>query len=119
LALFLHIPDGETNMDVLAQSMESYRVEVSGWDASDTFFVEKTTLEWGHEAHKTISLRSTLREGSVVFVRLLPSIGNENHFLIAYLAVQVEEKESTGRTRAGLVQLQPRGSCKEPALAFH
>jgi hypothetical protein len=106
-------------MDVLAQSVESYRVEVSGWDASYAFFVEKTTLEWGQEAHKTISLSSTLREGCVVFVRLLPSLANENHFLIAYMAVQVEEEESSGRTRVGLVQLRPRASCKEPTLAFH
>jgi hypothetical protein len=106
-------------MDVLVQLVESYRVEVSGWDASGAFFVEKTMLEWGHESHKTISLCSTLREGSVVFVRLLPSLGNESHFLIAYLAIHVEAEDSNGRTRSGLVQVHPRSSCRGPALAFH
>jgi hypothetical protein len=57
----------------LSQEMtdiSSYHVEVSGWDASDAFFVEKTTLDWSGGDKKEISLRSTLCEGRVVFVRL-------------------------------------------------
>lgn len=53
------------------ENTNSYRVEVSGWDASEKFFVEKTALTWGGDEKKEINLRSSLREGSVVFVHLL------------------------------------------------
>ena len=35
-----------------------YRVEVSGWDKSQTFFVEKSELEWNEESGKHVTLSS-------------------------------------------------------------
>lgn len=47
-----------------------YRVEVSGWDKSQTFFVEKSELECeGSSKHVTLS--SALPDGSVVFLKLI------------------------------------------------
>lgn len=92
-----------------------YRVEVSGWDASENFFVEKTGLEWNQEANKEVLLRSSLREGSVVFVRLLQAFGrgNTNAFPIAYQAVKVLPKDTRGQIRVYLEQLRPRETFKE------
>jgi len=102
-------------MEVLAQAIKCYRVEVSGWDARDNFFVEKTTLEWGHGAEIAIRLRSALREGCMLFVRLLSSVSSENHCPITYLAARIEESESTGLKRVGLVPLRPNISSGENA----
>jgi hypothetical protein len=93
----------------------SYRVEVSGWDARENFFVEKTFLEWSREERKEVSLRSPLREGCVVFVRLLQPLTNGNNFPIAYQAVGVTSKEPSGNVRVRLAQLRPRASFKETA----
>jgi hypothetical protein len=48
-----------------------YRVEVSGWDKSQTFFVEKSELEWNEESGKHVTLSSAVPDGSVVFLRLI------------------------------------------------
>ena len=58
-------------MDVETGAMADSRVEVSGWDRSENFFVEKTTLDWNQEGDKDLALRAEVREGSVLFVRLL------------------------------------------------
>ena len=97
----------------------SYRVEVSGWDAMENFFVEKTTLDWGREENKEISLRSPLRQGSVVFVRLLQPLANSNSFPIAYQAVDVASNDSTGTMRIHLAQLRPRVPYRETAQPLH
>jgi hypothetical protein len=38
--------------DVTVNGEDTYRVEVSGWDAKENFFVEKTTLEWKPEGQE-------------------------------------------------------------------
>jgi hypothetical protein len=67
----------------------SYRVEVSGWDASENFFVEKTTLVWRGEERKEISLNARVRPGCVLFVRLLQPTAVVNNIPIAYEAANV------------------------------
>jgi hypothetical protein len=97
-----------------------YRVEVSGWDAKETFFVEKTLLEWEGEGKKEITLRNSLREGAVIFVRLLQIVATSNNFPIAYQAIAIGEKDSSGRRRVGLERLRPRAAYKETFnLAFN
>lgn len=91
----------------------SYRVEVSGWDARENFFVEKTLLEWSVAEKKEISLRAALRQGCVVFVRLLQPIAIGNNFPVAYQAVGVTAKDPSGNTRVRLAQLRPRASFRE------
>ncbi|HKS80561.1 MAG TPA: hypothetical protein VJR23_03575 [Candidatus Acidoferrales bacterium] len=92
---------------------ESYRVEVSGWDASENFFVEKTILDWTSEESKEVLLHSALREGSVVFMRLLQPMSGSNNFPLAYQAVNVKPKDSTGKARVSLAQLRPKASRKD------
>ena len=88
----------------------SYRVEVSGWDASENFFVEKTTLDWDRETRQEVSLRSILREGCVLFVRLLHPLDNTDNFPIAYQAVKVTAKGRSGWSRVRLAQLRPHAT---------
>ncbi len=94
--------------------ISSYHVEVSGWDASDAFFVEKTTLDWSGGDKKEISLWPTLRENAVVFVRLLQEFGKTDSFPIAYRAASVEAGEN-GRTLVQLARLHPQAPFKETA----
>lgn len=102
-------------MDFQPEVPANYPVEVSGWDASENFFVEKTALEWEGKLTKEIVLRTLLREGSVVFVRLLQSFGslNANAFPIAYQAVKVLRQTSADCNRVCLEQLRPRETFKE------
>ena len=86
----------------------SYRVEVSGWDACENFFVEKTTLDWKGVGKKRIALKSKLREGCIVFVRLLQPLADGNNFPIAYQAAEVGTEDNGGRVPVVLERLRPR-----------
>jgi len=96
----------------------SYRVEVSGWDASENFFVEKTMLNWGRDEKKEIQLRSSLREGSVVFVRLLQPLASGNNFPVAYQALRIGPRNAEGHSRIHLLQLRPRPSYRQSPEAL-
>jgi|HubBroStandDraft_6_1064221.scaffolds.fasta_scaffold02781_2 hypothetical protein len=100
-------------MELQIDQNSSYRVEVSGWDSRENFFVEKTLLEWGREEKKEISLQAPLEEGCVVFVRLLQPNANANNFPIAYQAIRVAPRDSRGSMKIRLAQLRPRASFKE------
>lgn len=89
-----------------------YRVEVSGWDASDAYFVEKTTLDWSGGDEKEIIVKPALREGAIVFVRLLQQFGTVDSLPIAYRASGVRKRED-GRTLVQLERLHPREPLQE------
>jgi hypothetical protein len=48
----------------------SYRVEVSGSDEKENFFVEKTTIDWSEGPGKKIQLRARVAPQALLFVRL-------------------------------------------------
>ncbi|HVB55038.1 MAG TPA: hypothetical protein VNE63_01225 [Candidatus Acidoferrales bacterium] len=102
-------------MDFHMQRTRNYRVEVSGWDVAGNFFVETATLGWDQNAQKEISLRSPLREGCIVFVRLLDPASIVPNLSIAYQAVNVRFRASDSHTRVCLQQLQPRPPFRERA----
>jgi hypothetical protein len=54
-----------------------YRVEVSGWDKYQAFFVEKSELEWSEESGKCVALTNAVPDGVVVFLRLLQSLSTD------------------------------------------
>jgi len=88
--------------DVTVNGEDTYRVEVSGWDAKENFFVEKTTLEWKPEDKKSMLLRADIRPGCIVFVRLLQPLAIATSFPIAYEALTNAEKDKTGASRVSL-----------------
>jgi hypothetical protein len=100
-------------MEFTADHSNSYRVEVSGWDASESFFVEKTMLDWGRDEKKEIRLHSVLREGSVVFVRLLQTLTSGNNFPVAYQAQRIGPRDPEGHSPVHLAQLRPRPLYKQ------
>ncbi len=90
-----------------------YPVEVSGWDAAEIFFVEKTMLYWDETEGKTVLLRSSLNEGAVVFIRLSQPTTTAKNFPIAYRAKRIDLPDHRGLVRVFLVQLRPRRETDE------
>jgi hypothetical protein len=67
----------------------TYRVEVSGWDSSQVFFVEKTELEWSEENGKQITLSRDLNPATMIFVRLLQPTSPDRSSPVAYKAEHI------------------------------
>ena len=102
-------------MDLKAEAPYRYRVEVSGWDASESFFVETAMLDWSGDETEAITLRRALREGCIVFLRLLHPVDGASRLPIACRVVKVARKDASGGTVVRLVQLHPRPSLSEIA----
>ena len=77
-----------------------FAVEVSGWDSSQSFFVEKCDLIWNEESGKHVALKRPLREKTLLFVRLLQSAEADRCHPVVYRA------ELVGRTNGGLGQFR-------------
>jgi hypothetical protein len=84
------------------------RVEVSGWDAKEDFFVEKTNFDLHSGSRNEITLMSSLREGCVVFVRVLEPVASGGTFPIAYQTTNINGRDKDGRARITLERLRPR-----------
>lgn len=95
-------------MDLQLERANGFPVEVSGWDTSENFFVEKTVLKWRDNEKKEVFLRCALHEGSLVFVRLLQSSATGTNVPIAYEASHIGARGADGRRRVDLAQLHPR-----------
>jgi|SRR5580704_6443400 hypothetical protein len=101
-------------VETTANPGHRYRVEVSGWDAKENFFVEKTSLDWGEHEGKTVAVRVD----SVLFVRLLRPLGGGADFPVPHRVVKVEEREQDATCKdVGLEQLQPRKGVKDSLVA--
>jgi hypothetical protein len=87
---------------------QHYGVEVSGWNSKENFFVEQTSLEWTVEGQKSVRLKSDLRAGTIVFLRLLQHGPEANHLPIAYQATNLSPRGRDGRVQVALQQLHPR-----------
>jgi hypothetical protein len=86
-------------MDFENCAQDTYHVEVSLWDAKENFFVEKTVLDWKSDDKKAILLRTPIRTGSIIFVRLLQPIQTGANFPVAYEALTSPEKQENGGSR--------------------
>jgi hypothetical protein len=95
----------------------NYRVEVSGWDAAEAFFLEKTVLYWD-STRQEIALRSHLRVGTVVFVRLIQPFEAEENFPVPYVVEKNLPIEIDGRTTVSIARLHPKPSYRQEAKAL-
>ena len=95
----------------------SYRVEISGWDLNENFFVELTDLEWTEEK-KRVNLSHSIREGSILFVRLLGNPARSTVTPVAYQSVQVNYKPALHTFEVLLTQLLPRIHTPDPSEAM-
>lgn len=69
----------------------TYTVEVSGWDHSHVFFVERSELTWNEETGRLLTLSRRLPHGAMIFVRLLQPADGERAFPVAYEAEALSE----------------------------
>lgn len=88
-----------------------YPVEVSGWDVTRVFFVEKAELAWNEETGKHIVLHHALSEGAMIFVRLLQPASDDRAFPVAYEA-KLEGYAPDGRHEFLLRQVKPHSDSR-------
>ena len=60
------------------------RVEASGWDENEIFFVEKSLLAWDEFAGNYISLDHMLADGAIIFIRMLQPSALRRSSPVAY-----------------------------------
>lgn len=90
----------------------TYRVEVSGWDSTHSFFVEKADLEWSESGEKLVVLRHELREGTILFVRLLQPISPDRSHPVPYTAESIRAA-NFAKWECRLKQVLPRLNFEE------
>jgi hypothetical protein len=90
----------------------SYSVEASGWDRDQTFFVEKSELEWNEETGKYVTLTRSLCPGSTIFLRLLQPASPDRSLPVPYHAQPVGFTPE-GQQQFRLEQVQPNGGSKD------
>lgn len=90
----------------------THSVEVSGWDNSESFFVERSELSWDQQTGKYLTLSHQLCPGTMIFVRLLQATTSDRTFPVAYRAeplATTPEGQQTFRVK----RMQPRNAAKE------
>jgi hypothetical protein len=95
----------------------TYRVEVSGWDVSHIFFVEKSELSWNEENGKRITLTRALTPGTMIFVRLLQTTFADLSVAVPYQAEQLATTLE-GIWQFRIHRAEPRPVAKEAEQAF-
>jgi hypothetical protein len=103
-------------MTLQVAAATSYRVEISGWDLDEKFFVEMTDLEWSEEK-KSVHMRHSIRQGTVLFVRLLGNSAGSVVYPVAYRSVQVTYRPVLHTYEILLKQLLPRPNSSDPSAA--
>lgn len=86
----------------------TYRVEISGWDSGENFFVEKVDLQWDPDGGKEACVQNLLKQGSVVFIRLLQPLSTHHTYPVAYYVMEVGTRDARGLIRIALEQARPR-----------
>ncbi|HTC62355.1 MAG TPA: hypothetical protein VK709_05895 [Candidatus Saccharimonadales bacterium] len=85
-----------------------YRIEISGWGADNSFFVERANLIWRSGGEKQVHLFRALPEGAMIFVRSISSDPSNLSVPVAYKVRTVLLMDSEGRYPMNLVQMHPR-----------
>ena len=99
----------------------SLLVEVSGWDAQGTFFLEHSTLDCTESGCKVLALRSTVSDSSPLFLRTLYSGSFGKSTPEAYRVESIESTGDSGFRYLHLANFLPRRSpgCEPKDLPKH
>ena len=92
-----------------------YRVEVSGWDTAQSFFVEKADLEWSCGSQKRLTLRREVRQDAILFVRLFQPVSPDRSDPVPY-AVERVGRISGEEWQLQLKHVEPRPSRKNEGV---
>ena len=92
------------------QEMEDpgWRVEISGWDVGENFFVEKSMLRRCADGSRKVLLHTPLRVGALVFARLTDEPTAERTIPITYQVANINANFSHGGREIQLLQRHPR-----------
>jgi len=82
------------------------RIEVSGWDEDEMFFVEKSEFSYNEVTGKHITLQHNLADGSLVFLRLIHSSASHQSLPVAYRTHFIGF-DSQGYFQFGLIPAHP------------
>ncbi len=95
-----------------------YRIEVSGWDQSNEFFVEECTMDWSESSVKKVALKRQIGEGAALFVRLVsPSVSSES-LPVVYRAKSLGPVRADGSHEVEIEEARPmRPRAAEEILA--
>jgi hypothetical protein len=99
---------------IMEDQLSIYRVEISGWDVHEQFFVERAALQWGQGEQRTALIRRRVRPGALVFVRLLQDTAPACSFPVAYRARQIREREGDELYELSLTQVWPAEQHSSP-----
>lgn len=93
----------------------SYRVEISGWDEDESFFVEKSSLAGDELMGKHVALEHRITDGAIVFVRVLLPNSYHRSCPVAYQA-EFQGFDPDGLHVFRLSPAQPRYGSPEYAV---
>lgn len=93
---------------ILADEQESRRVEISGWDTDENFFVERAAIQNAAEGRQRVALRVRLRIGSLVFLRLPEDLSLDRSVPVAYQVVKLAANTIRRQREVELILLHPR-----------
>jgi len=97
----------------------SCRVEISGWDLSENFFVEKTLLRHCNDGSQKVLLHTPLRVGALVFARLTDESTSDRAVPVTYQVATINGIFPAGTQEILLRQRHPRHSpWKELPVSF-
>jgi hypothetical protein len=89
-------------------TMAAERVEISGWDSSENFFVESVWMEAEGDGKALITLRSTPRLGSLVFLRHFSPSGEPRRTLtLPWRVLEVRPSSLAGFHTVRIAQQVP------------
>jgi hypothetical protein len=91
---------------------DSYPVEASGWDSTQSFFVEKSEIEWNEVSGKHVTLTRSLCPGAMIFLRLLQPTSQDRALPVAYHAQPIGVTPE-GQKQFRLNQIHPKCGSKE------
>lgn len=99
----------------------SLPVEVSGWDAEGSFFVEHSRLDCKPSGCKVLAMRHLVRGGSLLFVRTMYPDYFAKSYPEAYQVERIESLEGSGFKNLHLANFLPRrsGECEPKDSAEH
>jgi hypothetical protein len=85
-----------------------YRVEVSGWSADNSFFVELASLVWTARGEKQVRLLHELPAGAVMFVRPITSDASNPSLPVAFKAKTIIRMVAQNGYQVDLLEMHPQ-----------